>query len=124
VATGLLITGVLAVLVGHTVQTMQVVGWAPITPVTGLTLPFWTGTWLGVFPTWEGLLAQAGAVVFVLGSYVAAEAIRRRRRAKILAVPIAGSTLRPEVRVAVGGEAPRRPGPAPAELSAARAADR
>ena len=60
IATGLLITGVLMVLVGHTVQTMQVVGWMPVTPVEGLSLPFWAGMWFGVFPTWEGLLAAGG----------------------------------------------------------------
>jgi high-affinity iron transporter len=85
VATGLLITGVLAVLVGHTVQTMQVVGWMPITPVDGLTLPFWTGTWLGLFPTWEGLTLQGAAIVFVLGSYVVAEALRARKRRRLIA---------------------------------------
>jgi hypothetical protein len=74
--TGVLITGVLVVLVGHTVQTMQAVGWMPVNPVEGLTLPFWAGTWLGVFPTWEGLVLQAAALAFVLGSYVAAEALR------------------------------------------------
>ena len=89
IATGLLITGVLMVLVGHTVQTMQVVGWMPVTPVEGLTLPFWAGMWFGVFPTWEGLLLQAAALVFVLGSYVAAEALKTRKRRRILAAPVA-----------------------------------
>jgi len=88
VATGLLITGVLVVLVGHTVQTSQAVGWLPVTPVEGLTLPYWTGPWLGLFPTWEGLLSQGAALAFVIGSYVAAEALRSRRRARILATPI------------------------------------
>ena len=83
IATGVLITGVLAVLVGHTVQTMQVVGWVPVTPVEGLTLPYWAGTWFGLFPTWEGFVAQAAAVAFVVGSYLAAEAVRRRKRARI-----------------------------------------
>jgi hypothetical protein len=41
-----------------------------------------------LYPTWEGLLAQAAALAFVLGSYVAAEALRARRRARILAAPI------------------------------------
>ncbi len=89
IATGLLITGVLMVLVGHTVQTMQVVGWMPVTPVEGLTLPFWAGMWFGVFPTWEGLSLQAAALVFVLGSYVAAEALKTRKRRRILAAPVA-----------------------------------
>ena len=83
-ATGLMITAVLVVLVGHTVQTLQVVGWLPVTPVDGLMLPYWSGQWLGLFPTWEGLLAQAAAAAFVVGSYLAAEALRSRRRSRIL----------------------------------------
>ena len=51
-----------------------------VTPIEGLELPYWAGLWLGVFPTWQGLLAQAAAAVFVLGSYFAAEALRKRRR--------------------------------------------
>ena len=79
-ATGLLITWVLVVMAGTTVQTMQKVGWIAVTPIEGLELPYWTGLWLGTFPTWQGVLAQAAAVVFVLGSYVGAEALRKRRR--------------------------------------------
>ena len=78
----------LVVLVGQTVQTMQKVGWVSVTPIEGLELPYWSGVWLGVYPTWEGLLAQAAAAAFVLGSYFAAEAVRNRRRARILAAPI------------------------------------
>ena len=89
VATGLLILWVLVVMVGTTVQTMQVVGWIPVTPVEGLRLPYWAGLWLGIFPTWEGLLAQGAAIVFVLGSYFAAEHLRARRRRAILDKPLA-----------------------------------
>jgi high-affinity iron transporter len=103
VATGLLITGVLVVLVGHTVQTMQVVGWVPVTPVEGLSLPFWAGMWFGIFPTWEGLLLQAAALAFVIGSYVASEALRRRRRRRILAAPVVPAA-------ATAGSAPDLPG--------------
>jgi len=94
IATGLLITWVLVVLVGQTVQVLQKVGWVPVTPVEGLRLPYEAGVWLGLFPTWEGLLAQAGALVLVLGSYVAAEAVRKRRRARILAEPLGRRPLR------------------------------
>jgi high-affinity iron transporter len=87
VATGLLILWVLVVMVGTTVQTLQVVGWVPVTPVEGLQLPYWAGLWLGVFPTWEGLLAQGAAIVFVLGSYVLAEQLRKRKRRAILEKP-------------------------------------
>jgi len=80
IATGLLITWVLVVMVGTTVQTMQKVGWISVAPIEGLELPYWMGLWLGVFPTWQGVLAQVAAAVFVLGSYFAAEAVRQRRR--------------------------------------------
>jgi high-affinity iron transporter len=99
IATGVLITGVLAVLVGHTVQTTQVVGWVPVTPVEGLTLPYWAGTWFGLFPTWEGLVAQAAAVAFVVGSYLAAEAVRRRKRARILDAPVTRTAAAATARV-------------------------
>ena len=92
VATGLLILWVLVIMVGTTVQTLQVVGWIPVTPVEGLRLPYWAGLWLGIFPTWEGLLAQGAALVFVLGSYVAAEQLRARRRRAILDKPLAETT--------------------------------
>jgi high-affinity iron transporter len=59
-----------------------------VTPIEGLELPYWSGVWLGIYPTWEGLLAQATALAFVLGSYFAAETVRSRRRARILAAPI------------------------------------
>ena len=101
VATGVLITGVLVVLVGQTVQTMQAVGRLAVTPVEGLTLPHWTGTWLGVFPTWKGLVLQAAAGVFVVGSYLAAEALRARRRARILAAPV---VARPPLAADLPGE--------------------
>ncbi len=87
IATGLLILWVLVVMVGTTVQTLQVVGWIPVTPVEGLQLPYWAGLWLGIFPTWEGLLAQSAALAFVLGSYFLAEHLRKRRRRAILDEP-------------------------------------
>ena len=87
IATGLLILWVLVVMVGTTAQTLQVVGWVPVTPVEGLRLPYWAGLWLGIFPTWEGLLAQGAAIVFVLGSYVLAETLRKRKRRAILEKP-------------------------------------
>jgi high-affinity iron transporter len=87
IATGLLILWVLVVMVGTTVQTLQVVGWVPVTPVQGLQLPYWAGLWLGIFPTWEGLLAQGAAIVLVLGSYFLAEQLRKRKRRAILDKP-------------------------------------
>ena len=88
VVTGVMITWVLIVLVGQTVQVMQKVGWVPVTPIENLELPYWAGVWLGVYPTWEGLIAQVAAGTFVIGSYFAAEALRRRKRSRILAAPL------------------------------------
>ncbi len=62
---------------------MQKVGWMAVTPIEGLELPYWAGLWLGLYPTWQGLIAQTAAAVFVVGSYVAAEGVRRRRRTRL-----------------------------------------
>jgi high-affinity iron transporter len=62
------------------VQVLQTVGWLPVSPIAGLRLPLWSGVWFGLYPTWEGMLFQLSAFVFVIGSYLAAEAVRKRRR--------------------------------------------
>jgi high-affinity iron transporter len=96
--TGILILGVLVIMAGKTVQVSQVVGWLPVHPIGEIRFPYWAGLWFGVFPTWEGLTAQVGAAVFVVGSYVGAEWWRSRRRAAKLArldaqEPAAGPAL-------------------------------
>ena len=85
--TGVMVTWVLVVMVGTTVQIMQTVGWLPVSPIAGLRLPYWSGVWFGVYPTWEGVLLQLSAFVFVIGSYLAAEAVRKRRRNRAFARP-------------------------------------
>jgi high-affinity iron transporter len=79
IVTGVLLTAVLVVMVGKTARTMQGVGWLPITPIDA-DLPYWAGLWLGVFPTVETVAAQAAAAVFVVGSYLLAERLRRPAR--------------------------------------------
>jgi high-affinity iron transporter len=79
IVTGVLLTVVLMVMMGKTVRIMQGVGWVPITPVD-LNVPYWAGIWFGVFPTVETLLAQLAGGVFVIGSYLAAERLKRRPR--------------------------------------------
>ena len=64
IVTGVLIALVLVVLVGNTVRTLQGVGWLPITPID-VEFPLWMGTWLGIFPTVETLVAQVAAFAFV-----------------------------------------------------------
>ncbi|HKH41626.1 MAG TPA: FTR1 family protein [Solirubrobacterales bacterium] len=77
IVTGVLIALVLTVMVGNTVRVMQGVGWLPITPLD-VELPLWMGTWLGIFPSWQTIGAQLGALVFVIGSYFVAERVRKR----------------------------------------------
>ncbi len=79
IITGVLIGTVLLQMVGSTVHVLQVVGWLPIHVIPWLDLPYWLGTWFGVYPTWEGLGLQFAAMVFVVGSYYLAEGLRKRR---------------------------------------------
>jgi high-affinity iron transporter len=78
VVTGVLIGFVLVVMVGQTARTMQGTGWIPITPID-VDPPYWLGLWFGVYPTWETIGAQIGAMVFVIGSYFLAQEVRVRR---------------------------------------------
>ncbi|WP_353885741.1 hypothetical protein, partial [uncultured Deinococcus sp.] len=73
---------VLAVMVGNTVHTLQLVGWLPVHPLP-LDLPAWMGLWFGLHGTWEGVVLQVASVVAVIGSFYAAEALKKRElRAK------------------------------------------
>jgi high-affinity iron transporter len=87
VITGILIGGVLLVMVGNTIHVLQAVNWLAITPVAGLSLPYWLGLWFGLFPTWEGIARQAGAAVFVIGSYYLAQYTTRRKLTSWVRVP-------------------------------------
>ncbi len=78
VATGGLLGFVFVGMVGETVQEWQQAGWLGTTPV-GIHIPNWVGTWFATFPTAEGLVLQAIALGFVVGSYLLAEELRHRR---------------------------------------------
>jgi high-affinity iron transporter len=89
---------VLIVMVGESVQEMQLAGWLPETTVA-LSIPGWVGLWFAVFPTVEGLVAQALAVTLVLGSYFGAEywrVKRPRRRAEVPATRAEAPVLNPD----------------------------
>jgi len=79
VATGVLLGFVLLVMVGESVQELQLAGWLPTTSI-GVGFPGFVGVWFATFPTVEGLAAQAGAAAVVIGSYVVAERVRRPAR--------------------------------------------
>jgi high-affinity iron transporter len=84
IVTGVLLAFVLVVMVGSTVRTMQGAGWLPIHSLD-VTLPYWLGTWFGVFPTVETIGMQIVAFAFVIGSYFAAEYVRIKRPRKLAA---------------------------------------
>jgi high-affinity iron transporter len=65
-------------MVGQTARTMQGTGWLPITPLDW-EIPSSLGLWMGVFPSVETLLAQAIAIVFVIGSYALATELKVKR---------------------------------------------
>jgi high-affinity iron transporter len=97
VLTGVMLGVVLIVMVGESVQEMQLAGWLPETTVA-LSIPGWVGLWFAVFPTVEGLVAQALAAGLVLGSYFGAEywrVKRPRQRAEVPAVRAEGPVLDP-----------------------------
>ncbi|MBK9925510.1 MAG: FTR1 family protein [Anaerolineales bacterium] len=79
VVTGIMIGAVLLQMVGSTVHIMQVVGWLPIHVITGLQVPYWLGTWFGVYPTWEGVVLQFIGGFYVIGTYYLAEAMRKKK---------------------------------------------
>ena len=72
VFTGVLLGVVLLVMVGESIQEMQQANWIPTSHIN-ISLPQWLGMWFAVFPNWQGLLAQAAAVLIVLGSYLSVE---------------------------------------------------
>jgi high-affinity iron transporter len=78
IVTGVMIGFVLVVMVGQTARTMQGTGWIPITPLN-IDPPYWLGLWFGVYPTWETIGTQIGAMIFVIGSYFLAQEVRVRR---------------------------------------------
>jgi high-affinity iron transporter len=87
--TGVLLALVLVVMVGESVQEMQLAGWLPTHPLN-IAFPGWLGIWLALFPTVEGILAQLLALVLVLGSYY----LVHRRVATATKSALVASTLR------------------------------
>jgi high-affinity iron transporter len=82
VATGILLGFVLLVMVGESVQEMQLAGWLPTTSI-GVSFPGFVGLWFATFPTVEGLVAQVGAAALVIGSYLVAERTRHPARQRL-----------------------------------------
>ncbi len=76
IITGVMLLFVLLVSVGEEVNEMQLAGWIATTPVVGLAVPGWMGTWFSIFPNWETFAGQFIALALVIGSYVGAQYLR------------------------------------------------
>jgi high-affinity iron transporter len=87
VLTGIMLGLVLAVMVGEQVDEMQQAGWIAKTAIN-IHMPDWLNVWFGIFPSVQSLVAQASAIVFVVGSYYLARRVCGRQR-------IAGSATSP-----------------------------
>jgi high-affinity iron transporter len=88
IITGAMLLVVLVVMVGEEVNEMQLAGWIGTTSIGNW--PGWLGEWFSLFPNVQTIVAQVGAVVLVLGSYLLAEYLRvwrpRRQGTKTAAV--------------------------------------
>jgi high-affinity iron transporter len=86
IITGLMLLVVLLISVGEEVNEMQLAGWIGTTPIPGLTIPGWMGTWFSLFNNWETFIGQFIALALVIGSYLGAQYLRvwrpRRRGLK------------------------------------------
>ena len=83
IITGVMLLFVLLVSVGEEVNEMQLAGWIGTTPVHGLYIPGWMGTWFSLFDNWQTFIGQFIALAIVLGSYFGAQylrVLRPRRR--------------------------------------------
>ncbi len=80
ILTAVLMVLVLVNMVGKTVYAFQIVNWMPISPIGLVYIPRWLEDWLGVYPTWQGLVLQLAAACFVVGSYFWAEHLSKNRR--------------------------------------------
>ncbi len=86
--TGVLIGMVLVTMVGKTVHVLQAVGWMGISPIQGVTFPYWAGLWFGLYATWQAVSWQVAAATFVLGSYFGAEWLQKRKRQQLRQPPV------------------------------------
>ncbi len=82
VVTGLLVVSIMVTFVGSAVRLFQTVGWLPVHPLPGITFPDWVGGWLGLYPSWEGVLIPPLALVYVGGAWLYTKIAAARAQAK------------------------------------------
>jgi high-affinity iron transporter len=102
VVTGILVVSIMTTFLGSAVRLFQTVGWLPVHPLPGLNLPNWAGVWLGIYPSWEGLLIPPLALVYVGGAWLYMKIrARAQQRHAAAAPPIARVPVRHKPPVSV-----------------------
>ncbi|MBS1716800.1 MAG: FTR1 family protein [Armatimonadetes bacterium] len=89
---GILLGVVMVVMVGESVQEMQLAYWLPSTNLS-LPIPSWVGTWFAVFPTVEGFIGQTLAILFVVGPFAWVRTKVRRMKAAPTVCPVNAEPL-------------------------------
>lgn len=70
VITGLFVVSILVTFLGSTVRIFQTVGWLTIHPIEKFDIPIWMGQWLGLYPSWEGMLIPFLGLAYVGGAWL------------------------------------------------------
>ncbi len=70
IVTGLFVVSILFTFLGSTVRIFQTVGWLPIHPIAKFEIPTWMGQWLGLYPSWEGIIIPALGICYVGGAWL------------------------------------------------------
>ena len=101
VLTGLLVVSIMVTFMGSAARLFQTVSWLPVHPIPGVSFPNWVGVWLGIYPSWEGLLIPPMALVYVGGAwlYTKISATRARSQLPETSPPIRVSTPKPKTPV-------------------------
>jgi high-affinity iron transporter len=102
VVTGILVVSIMVTFLGSAVRLFQTVGWMPVHPLPGLNMPNWVGVWLGIYPSWEGLLIPPLALVYVGGAWLYLKLTASNAKEKLPdAPPIKASAPPPKSPVSV-----------------------
>ncbi len=97
ILTGVMLGFVLVVMVGESVQEMQLAGWISTTDLP-LPIPDWMGIWFALFPTAESIAAQIAATALVIGSYIVAKDVRVSRPLRRGEIPATRPEQAPNAR--------------------------
>lgn len=83
IGTGILLGAVLLVMVGESIQELQLAHWIGTTALP-IPIPDWMGLWFSLFPNAETIGAQCIAAFLVIGSYYGAMYWSKRIKGRVL----------------------------------------